>query len=130
MEFNSKSEAVRHYTKELLADKEVHSTEEIKEYVKERMNDENISAGVFSGAIRDLLAKEPQYVNIYRGQYRLIEDSSILMLHVEKSLSTAEADIRQELDKINVSSLTEDDFNDIKKAQTILKELDKLKKSI
>ena len=130
MEFNSKSEAVRHYTKELLADKEVHSTEEIKEYVKERMNDENISAGVFSGAIRDLLAKEPQYLNVARGQYRLIEDSSILMLHVEKSLSTAEADIRQELDKINVSSLTEDDFNDIKKAQTILKELDKLKKSI
>src|SRR5699024_321957 len=130
MEFNSKSEAVRHYTKELLADKEVHSTEEIKEYVKERMNDENISAGVFSGAIRDLLAKEPQYLNVARGQYPLIEDSSILMLHVEKSLSTAEADIRQELDKINVSSLTEDDFNDIKKAQTILKEIDKLKKSI
>ena len=130
MVFKSKSEEVRHYTKELLSDKETHSTEEIKRYVKDKMEEQDISPGVFSGAIRDLLAKEPQYVNVSRGKYCLVDDRSILMLHVEKSLNIAESDILHELDKIKVSSLNDDDFTEVRKVQSILKELHKLKEML
>jgi|SRR5699024_4651225 len=129
MKFNSTSEAVRHYVKELLSDGEVHTTEEIRSFVTSKLYD-NVTSGIFSGAIRDLINKEPQYVNVGRGQYRLIEDQSILVLSVQKSLENAISEIKQELDNISVSTLTEEEFDDVRNIQAILKGINKLKELI
>lgn len=124
--FVSLSEEIRYYMKDLLSDKKLHSTAEVKEYVRNTTNNNEISEGAFSGAIRDLLAKEPQYTNPKRGYYQLNDTDSLLLLTVEKVLTDAKEEIDNELKKIDGSKITEDIFNDVVRTQNVVNELKNL----
>lgn len=124
--FSSLSEEIRYYMRELLSDKQLHSTAEVKKYVKNASNNHTISDGSFSGSIRDLLAKDPHYTNPKRGYYQFSDTDPVLLLTVEKIIEDSKNEIETELKKIDGSKITEDMFPEIVKTQKIVSKLEEI----
>jgi len=124
--FSSTSEEVRYYIKQLLADKEIHDTEEIRIYVKDAIKDKEITPGIFSGSLRDLLAKEPQYTNPKRGYYQLNDSDSVLLVAIEKIIKNAQEDINKEMGKMNIANMTREEFVEVEKTQEVLRKLNEI----
>ena len=57
MKFASNAEEIRYYTKKLLEDNKEHTVQEIKDYILLNTG-KKFSDGTYSGAFRDLIAKE------------------------------------------------------------------------
>jgi hypothetical protein len=72
MKFNSKSEEIKFYVQELLADGQEHTREEIKEYVTKRAGHNNFTEGNFAGSLYDLVQRN-KIKSVRRGIYRLAE---------------------------------------------------------
>lgn len=70
--YRSNAEEIRFYAKELLQDGQMHTRDEITQYVKEHSpNADNFTEGMFTGAIRDLVRNSNGiYINPVRGRYQ------------------------------------------------------------
>ncbi|KHF26704.1 hypothetical protein LR68_04475 [Anoxybacillus sp. BCO1] len=58
MKFASKSEEIKFYVLEFLADGQEHSREEIKEYVMKRASHSDFTEGTFAGSLYDLAQRK------------------------------------------------------------------------
>ncbi|EPZ37551.1 hypothetical protein JV16_02971 [Anoxybacillus ayderensis] len=70
MKFASKSEEIKFYVLEFLADGQEHSREEIKEYVMKRASHSDFTEGTFAGSLYDL-AQRKKIESVRRGVYRI-----------------------------------------------------------
>lgn len=70
--YRSNAEEIRFYAKELLQDGQMHTRDEITQYVKAHSpNADNFTEGMFTGAIRDLVRNSNgAYINPVRGHYQ------------------------------------------------------------
>lgn len=71
-QYRSNAEEIRFYAKELLQDGQMHTRDEIAQYVKVHSpNADNFTEGMFTGAIRDLVRNSNgTYINPVRGHYQ------------------------------------------------------------
>lgn len=118
--FNSNAEKIRHYTKELLKDKDKHSLKEIKYYV-EKHTDERFSHGCYSGALRDLINKEKSFKRVERGYYKFSESPK---KHFENRIDSILAEtvvkINNELSDFNISDASERDLDIVREYKRIV----------
>lgn len=125
-EFKSVADEIRFYIRELLEDQKPHKVKEIKEYVESKVG-KNWSTGCYAGAIRDLVAKEPQYVSVERGVYVYQpEAKNILEKSVNKILKKTIDDLYIEANKVNVLNITAEDITTINKIKEITDYLEKI----
>jgi len=67
--FHSQADEIRYYVKQLLNDDEEYAVKVIKDFVEEKSG-KQFSDGAYAGSLRDLIKKEPEYINPRRGIYK------------------------------------------------------------
>ncbi|MFD1736939.1 hypothetical protein ACFSCX_10230 [Bacillus salitolerans] len=133
--FRSNAEEIRYYTKKLLSDYQEHSIQEIKKYVQEQTGKE-FTDGTYSGALRDLLAKETGYSNISRGIYIREKDSIYIdneYVEIEPTLNEKVIIILQrtidnlytEANSINILNVKPKDLEVAEKINLLISEIQK-----
>ena len=126
---------IRHFAKNLLADRKEHTRREIIRYIESETGRTDFTDGNYSGSLRDLL-KEDGYKNSGRGKYIFMGDTEIVVEEttlkesIKNILSTTVERLENEVGKRNPLYLDENDFKDISKVKQIINliegEIDKL----
>jgi|SRR5699024_4027595 len=134
LEGKSKSYWVRYYMVELVKDKGKVTTQEIKEYVWDKMGKERVTSGIMSSAIRDALIEEPRLVNYERGKYMWTEDKSTLKLYIKRLLEGVRKNATKKINEINLMDIDGDEvdevFEDVKDAREAIKRVSEIEESI
>lgn len=126
MKFTSKAEEIRYYTKQLLEDNKEHSVQEIKKYIFDNIGKE-YSDGAYAGALRDLVAKEECYENPRRGIYVYKSNDGELKKVANNILKETIEKLYLEVGKINVLTITQDDFKVVNQIKEVIQELENIK---
>lgn len=126
MKFASNAEEIRYYTKKLLEDNKEHTVQEIKDYILLNTG-KKFSDGTYSGAFRDLIAKENEYKNPRRGIY--IHESNDLGL-LKSSFNIIQESIDKlylEINKLNILNITEEDLKIVNEIKSNIKLLEDIR---
>lgn len=120
--FDSQAEEIRFYTRQLLEDGKARKLKEIKEYIKD-LTGKEFSPGAYAGALRDLIAKEKEYINPNHGEYQKTNRNSDLLEVISGILVEAHEKVISEVGKLNPIDLTEEEYKAVLKVQEVKKEL-------
>lgn len=125
-QFTSKTQEAKFYIKQLLDDKQEHTTAEIKNYVRQNMEDEQVSEGILAGSIRDLIIQDPLYTSVKRGIYvkKDIDESRYLTNSISDKLKEVSKDIEKEIKNVDMMKINDNMYMEIKKSQEALEELE------
>lgn len=138
--FSSNAEEVRYFMEQLLADRKVHSIQEIKEYVESHStHGEDFTEGVYSGAIRSLVQNSKgKYAGVARGKYQLVDDRN------ERDDNETEIDLQdrvlqilndfcgklEEVCTVNIMNVDEKDLRVARRTAELIDILEKKKREI
>ena len=127
-QFTSKTQEAKFYIKQLLEDRNEHTTAEIKGYVRQKMKDEQVSEGVLAGGIRDLVIEDPLYTSVKRGIYvkRDIDESKYLTNSIKDKLKRASSEIEKEIKNVDTMKINDNIYMEIKKSQEALEDLERI----
>jgi len=125
-QFTSKTQETKFYIKQLLDDKKEHTTAEIKDYVRQKMKDEQVSEGILAGGIRDLIIEDPLYTSVKRGVYvkKDIDESKYLTNSIKDKLKRVSNEIEKEIKNVDMMKINDNLYMEIRKSQEALEELE------
>lgn len=125
-QFTSKTQETKFYIKQLLDDKKEHTTAEIKDYVRQKLKDEQVSEGVLAGGIRDLIIEDPLYTSVKRGVYvkKDIDESKYLTNSIKDKLKRVSNEIEKEIKNVDMMKINDNLYMEIRKSQEALEELE------
>lgn len=126
MKFTSQAQEIRHYTKELLADNEEHELKEIKQYVLQRTG-KVFEHGAYAGALRDLVAKERDYINPRRGIYIHKISPTSLKEIAQELLQETICKLYDEVRNMNGLTIKSEDFRTIEEIRKTIEVLEERK---
>ena len=120
MKFASNAEEIRYYTRELLADNKEHTVKEIKNYIESKTN-KIYTDGTYSGALRDLVARETEYKNIRRGIYIYEKKDLGLKKSSFRIIQESIDKLYLEISKLNVLDITTEDLEIVDQIKSNIK---------
>ena len=125
-QFTSKTQETKFYIKQLLDDKKDHTIAEIKDYVRQKMKDEQVSEGILAGGIRDLIIEDPLYTSVKRGVYvkKDIDESKYLTNSIKDKLKRVSNEIEKEIKNVDMMKINDNLYMEIRKSQEALEELE------
>lgn len=125
-QFTSKTQETKFYIKQLLDDKKEHTTAEIKDYVRQKLKDEQVSEGILAGGIRDLIIEDPLYTSVKRGVYvkKDIDESKYLTNSIKDKLKRVSNEIEKEIKNVDMMKINDNLYMEIRKSQEALEELE------
>src|SRR5699024_9966391 len=125
-QFTSKTQETKFYIKQLLDDKKEHTTAEIKDYVRQKLKDEQVSEGVLAGGIRDLIIEDPLYTSVKRGVYvkKDIDENKYLTNSIKDKLKRVSNEIEKEIKNVDMMKINDNLYMEIRKSQEALEELE------